>query len=283
MPRTLARVAVAAVLAAAAYAGVPAAPASAAGCPTDHGVTVVVDFHQLGGGVQTACVAGGGGQTASQLFPEAGFPLEYVQRQPGFVCQVSGKPADDPCASTPPADAYWGLYWSDGESGRWAYATSGAGGQRVPDGGYVAFSWQGSDDSTPPGSSPTPHPSAGPSPTHPPTPAPTHTAAPAHPGSSAAPTAPSSVSPSVGEPTAGSDASAPTKKPKRKAKPSESSTPQASGSPTASESPSLAPASADPADPGDGGLPGWVAPVVILVLFGAAGAVAVVRRRQGAA
>ncbi|HEY0949677.1 hypothetical protein, partial [Nocardioides sp.] len=168
--RILSRIAAAATLAAAAYAGLPAAPASAAGCPSADGVTVVVDFHELGGGVQTGCVADGGGQTASQLFPAAGFPLTYVQRQQGFVCRVSGKPADDPCVNTPPADAYWALYWSDGKSGRWTYATSSAGGQHVPDGGYVAFSWQGSDNSSPPGTSPTPRAAAQPSPD----PTPTH-------------------------------------------------------------------------------------------------------------
>lgn len=286
MLRTIARVAAAAALAAAAYAGLPTAPATAAGCPTDHGVTVVVDFHQLGGGVQTACVADGGGQTASQLFPAAGFPLTYVQRQPGFVCRVSGKPADNPCVNTPPADAYWALYWSDGESGRWTYATSGAGGQHVPDGGYVAFSWQGSSDSTPPGASPTPHPSTSPTPT----PAPTHTTAPGHTGSSTAPpAASSSASPS------GSAAATPSASPSatrsghadhaRKPKASESPTPTTGESPAASGSPSLVPASSDPldpSDPGDGGLPGWVAPAVIVLLFGAAGAVAVVRRRHGA-
>jgi hypothetical protein len=284
----LARVAAAAVLVVAAYAGIPTAPASAAGCPTDHGVTVVVDFHQLGGGVQTACVADGGGQTASQLFPAADFPLTYVQRQPGFVCSVSGKPAD-PCPNTPPADAYWALYWSDGESGRWAYATSGAGGQHVPDGGYVAFSWQGTDDSTPPGASPAPHPSASPSPTQAPTHtathAPTHTAAPSHAGSSAAPSQGASAGESPSASPSATDSTGRTAhspKPKPKPKASESPTPEASQSPTTSGSPSLAPASADPADPGDGGLPGWVAPLVILVLFGAAGAVALVRRRQGA-
>lgn len=287
MRRILARVAAAAVLAVAAYAGIPTAPASAAGCSTDHGVTVVVDFHQLGGGVQTACVSDGGGQTASQLFPAAGFPLTYVQRQPGFVCRVSGKPADDPCANTPPADAYWGLYWSDGKSGRWAYATSGAGGQHVPDGGYVGFSWQGSGDSVPPGSTPAAHPSTTPSPTHAPTHAPTHSSS-TPPSAHAtqqggSPSATPSEAPSATESSSGDASRSPDGKQRTKPTPSESSAPTASASPTASESPSLAPAASDPADPGDGGLPGWVAPVVILVLFGAAGAVAVVRRRQGAA
>ena len=295
MLRTLARVVAAAGLAAAAYAGLPAGPATAAGCPTDHGVTVVVDFHQLGGGVQTACVPDGGGDTAAQLFPAAGFPLTYVQRQPGFVCRVSGKPADDPCANTPPADAYWALYWSDGESGRWTYATSGAGGQHVPDGGYVAFSWQGSSDSTPPGTSPAPHPSASPSPT----PAPTHSGSSAPPsahathqgGSGGSSSATPSQAPSATESASGDASHTPKAEQgakqranqKANQKASESPTPTTSESPTASDSPSVAAATSDPADPGDGGLPGWVAPVVIVVLFGAAGAVALVRRRQGAA
>ncbi|WP_028636244.1 hypothetical protein [Nocardioides sp. URHA0032] len=281
---------VAAVLVAAVAVAFPGAPASAAGCPTADGVTVVVDFHQLDGGVQTACVADGGGETAAQLFPAAGFPLTYVQRQPSFVCRVSGKPADNPCVNTPPADAYWALYWSDGRSGRWTYATSGAGGQHVPDGGYVAFSWQGSSDSAAPGASPAPHPSASPTPTR----APTHTAAPGHTGPSSAP--PSATSPATSSATSSAATAGPSGSPSatssrtkagdgphsREPQPSGSSATTAGDSPTASDSPSLLPASADPADPGGGGLPGWVAPVVIVLLFGAAGAVAVVRRRGAA-
>ena len=86
--RWAAKLVVAAVVAAAASTALPASPASAAGCRTADGVTVVVDFHELGGGVQTACVADGGGDTASRLFSAAGFTLSYVQRQPGFVCRI---------------------------------------------------------------------------------------------------------------------------------------------------------------------------------------------------
>jgi len=284
---TPARIAAAAVLAAAAYAGSPAAPATAAGCSTDHGVTVVVDFHELGGGVQTACIADGGGETAAQLFPAAGFPLTYVQRQPGFVCQVSGKPADSPCVNTPPADAYWGLFWSDGTSGSWTYATSGAGGQHVPDGGYVGFSWQGSDIRAAPGYRPAPHPSPSPTPTpdHDPTHAPTHD--PTQPGSSMPPTTEAtSDSPTASTSTSAAASPSSTGRGTRHGQRAEdeqpSPTPTATGSGSASASPSLAPASSDPADPGDGGLPGWVAPAVVAVLFGAAGAVAMVRRQRSA-
>ncbi|MDI6910263.1 hypothetical protein [Nocardioides sp.] len=282
-----ARIAVAATLVAAAYAGLPAAPASAAGCASADGVTVVVDFHELGGGVQTACVADGGGQTASQLFPAAGFPLDYVQRQPGFVCRVSGKPADNPCVNTPPADAYWALYWSDGKSGRWNYATSGAGGQHVPDGGYVGFSWQGSDDSAPPGASPAPHPTASATPTQGSTQGPGHASSSGPPPSAHA--TPSGQAGASTMATTEASPSATTSEPgKRKRKPAESPSATTSGSATAeapgspSESPGLTAATSDPADPGDGGLPTWVAPAVIVLLFGAAGGTALVRRRRGA-
>ena len=145
-------------------------PAVAAGCSGSTGVTVVVDYHQLGGGVQQACDADGGGKVASTVFPDSGFPLTYVQRQPGFVCRVAGAPSSDPCVNTPPASAYWSLWWSDGKSGTWTYASTGVGSLKVPDGGYVAFSWQGQDGKAAPGitpspraapSSPSPSPSAG--------------------------------------------------------------------------------------------------------------------------
>lgn len=293
----LVRLVAAAALAAAAYAVVPAAPAAAASCGTDHGVTVVVDFHALGGGVQTACVADGGGDSASSLLPAAGFPLTYVQRQPGFVCRVKGLPDDDPCVNTPPADAYWGLFWSDGESGSWSYATTSAASLHVPDGGYVAFSWQGSDDRSAPGYRPSPHPSASPDPepSHEPTHAPTHD--PSH-GPSPAPSSAPSGSTSASSPTGSASADGergdgdgggagrdekgedPTDEPEDTG--SASPTPDETEPGTPTSSPSVAAASAEPADP-DGGLPGWVAPAVVAVLFGAAGAVAVVRRRRGPA
>ena len=71
------------------------APAAAAVCADAGGVSVVVDFRELGGGLATGCDADGGGKSAATLFADAGFALEYVQRQPGFVCRVNGAPAAD--------------------------------------------------------------------------------------------------------------------------------------------------------------------------------------------
>jgi hypothetical protein len=287
--RTLARLVAAAALAAAAGAVVPSAPASAATCSSADGVSVVVDFHELGGGVRTACVADGGGRRASDLFPAAGFPLTYVQRQPGFVCTVSGAPADDPCVNTPPADAYWGLWWSDGKSGSWTYASTSAAGLTVPDGGYVAFSWNGSSTRSAPGAAPAPH-QTQPTPT--PTATPTHaspspTAGPTRTGGAGQP----STSPSRTDETLADASGSATSEPSAstsaepRGKKSRSASPTSADSPSASEPThgpdDAVPASAEPDDPADGGLPAWVAPVVIVALFAGAGGAAVVRRRRG--
>ena len=294
LSRTLARLVAAAALAAAAGVALPTTPASAATCSSADGVSVVVDFHELGGGVRTACVADGGGQAASSLFPAAGFALSYVQRQPGFVCRVSGAPADDPCVNTPPADAYWGLWWSNGTSGSWTYASTGAGGLNVPDGGYVAFSWNGSSTRSMPGVTPAKHPVAPPStpaptPTHEPSSPsshPTHTGSadqpPASPGGTGSASPPGSSATPSDAPGSSQDGRPGTKK-SDKPDGSESVSPdEPVATATASEpTDEMAPAAADVTDPGGGGLPTWVAPIVIAVLFAGAGGAAVVRRRRG--
>lgn len=292
--RTLSRIAAAATLAAAAYAGLPAVPASAATCASADGVSVVVDFHELGGGVRTACVAGGGGDTAASLFPAAGFPLTYVQRQPSFVCRVSGAPASDACVNTPPADAYWALFWSDGKSGSWTYATTGVGSLKIPDGGYLAFSWTGSSARSTPGVSPSPHAASEPTPTKAPTKAPTQgaTRAPDPSGSGSGPSGQPSDSASPSADATDGPSGAPTREAGKGGRTGER--PSASDSAEPAETVSAAqdatsaaaePVSADATDPAgsdDPGLPSWIAPVAIVVLFGAAGGAALARRRGSA-
>jgi hypothetical protein len=211
----LTRIATGLVAAAAVVAAVggplPTAPAAAEDCAAGRGVTVVVDFNELGGGTHTACVAQGGGETASRLFTDAGFDLTHTQRDPSFVCRVAGEPGDDPCVNTPPANAYWSLWWSDGSS-TWVYATLAADSLTVPQGGYVGFSWQQGS-------------------------------------ATRAPDVP--IGGGSGETEEATSATRPG---------------------------STADGAAD-----DDGLPGWVAPAAVVVLFGAAGTVVVVRRRQGAA
>lgn len=276
MPRYAVRLAVAVFLAAAGL-GLPSA-AHAATCSTSHGVTVVVDFHQLGGGVQTACDAQGGGRSGDKQMSDAGHHLTYVQRQPGFVCRVDGVPADDPCVNTPPDNAYWSLWWSDGKSGTWSYAAQGIASMSVPDGGYLALSWQGGDSKAPPRVTPKVHPAPSPSPTHQPSSRPTKkpTTAPASATASATPPdAPTSTSSS---PTSGHTA---TPLHPRTHRPSSSAAaPSPSAATSDASQASAAPERAVSDSSGSSGLPGWVAPVVVALLLGAAATVAVVRRKR---
>jgi hypothetical protein len=98
-------------------------PASAAGCD---GVTVVVDFRGLGGGVQQGCAPGSPASGVAAL-TAAGFAYTYASRQPGFVCRINGKPGPDTdrCVNTSPDSAYWS-YWHGPAGGSWTYSNQGA-------------------------------------------------------------------------------------------------------------------------------------------------------------
>jgi hypothetical protein len=285
--RYVVRLAAAAVLAAAAGLALSASPAHSAPCSGDSGVSVVVDFNSLGGGVQQVCLPGGGGDAASSLFPAAGFPLSYASRQPGFVCRVSGVPTSDPCVNTAPADAFWGLWWSDGDASSWTYSSLGAGSLNVPDGGMVAFSWDSVSGSAPPSASPShPDPPASPEPSDPPPDQPDSggdSQAPG-PGSSSAPGATSSTSPSDSDDVERAPGGM---KQERERKSDKSDKSDKSGdpdevSPTAPDtSPTqAAPGSGEPVAEPDAadGLPGWVAPGLIGLLFAVSGIVLIVRR-----
>ena len=117
--------------------GLQVGPAAAAVC-SGGGVSALVDFQSLGGGVVTGCDRSGANRTAREVFKAAGFGLKDAPTQPGFVCLVNYR---KPRSGLPGHDLDWGLFWSDGR-GKWNYSTLGVDGLKVPDGGYVAFSWQ---------------------------------------------------------------------------------------------------------------------------------------------
>jgi hypothetical protein len=263
-----------------------APPAVAAPCPGTAGVTVVIEYGALGGGVDQLCAPEGGGRTAGQLLQDTGHALTWVQRFPGFVCRIEGLPADDPCVNTPPADAYWGLWWSDGKSGEWSYSSLGAGSLTIPAGGYVAMVWDDSSGDVRPRTGAPAHPNPTPTPTKKPSPSQAPTTIPA-------PTTPATPTATV----SGTTTPEPTARPSRTKKPSPSKTSTKTPSPseeTTAPDPSEEPSSDDrtdaagpidqpvtPAASSDGGgLPVWVAPVVVVVLLGTAAGVALARRRQ---
>jgi hypothetical protein len=118
-------------------AGVAAAPAAhAAGCTTSNGVTVVVDFGSLGGGIQVGCASGGQSSGLGAL-SAAGFPYTFVPRQPGLVCQIASLPS--PCNGAP-TNAYW-AYWHAQPGGTWSYSTLGAGSYTPPAGSVEGWAF----------------------------------------------------------------------------------------------------------------------------------------------
>ncbi|GHH47336.1 hypothetical protein [Lentzea cavernae] len=98
-------------------------PARAAGCD---GVTVVVDYRGLGGGVQQGCAPGSPASGTAAL-TAAGFGYTYASRQAGFVCRINGRPGTDAdkCVNASPATAYWS-YWHAPAGGSWTYSNQGA-------------------------------------------------------------------------------------------------------------------------------------------------------------
>jgi hypothetical protein len=117
-----------------------AAPRQATGaCAGNTGVTVVVDFQELGGGTNVVC-APGTPSSGLDALAKAGVSYQTTQRFPGFVCRIAGKPSNDPCVNTSPASAYW-AYWLAAPGGSWCYSTLGAGSRRPPPGTFEGWSF----------------------------------------------------------------------------------------------------------------------------------------------
>lgn len=284
--------------AAATFAGVvaavvtshPAAAASSGACAPGVGVTVVVDFGSLGGGLEIGCDPNGSGKSGIDIMDTVGFEITWVSGQPGFVCRIDGKPTptDEACVRTPPADAYWGLFQSDGATGTWTYASAGISGIKGKVGASIGWRFESGTGKSEPASAPnvgvavvtttaapapgtskatakprvsakltsSPSSSATPKGATPTTAAPASTAPTAGktntPDPSVAPTSPATVPPASPTPSGQAAASMPT--------------PDASGGSAAGDE--------------DGGnlITRWVAPVVVAALV--VGGVLVVRRRR---
>jgi hypothetical protein len=136
--------------------------AQAADCA---GVTVVVDFRSLGGGVRTGC-APGDPSSGTAALTAAGFGYTFVTRQPGFVCKINDQPAGDSCNYTPPSDAHWS-YWHGQPGGSWVYSNSSASAYNPAPGSVEGWSFGAGE---PPGiapPAPAPPPQPAPKPTQP--------------------------------------------------------------------------------------------------------------------
>lgn len=127
------------------------------------GARVLVDFGDLAGSgagsdlpaTLTVCDADVTGERADRTVLDAGVELTWATRSPGFVCRVSGVPADDPCVNAAPSDAYWSIWWADADDAEWVYSAQGLSSLRTPEAGVVALVWhRGAGRATAPSKSP---------------------------------------------------------------------------------------------------------------------------------
>lgn len=123
---------------------VTAVAATAGYCPDTTGVTVVVDFHELGGGVVVRCAPGEqtSGLTALQ---NAGFTVAGTNRWGlALICRINGEPtaAIEPCADAPPMTAYWS-YWHAPDGGAWTSSEQSAKDRVPPQGSFEGWSFSG--------------------------------------------------------------------------------------------------------------------------------------------
>ncbi|WP_206789266.1 hypothetical protein [Amycolatopsis sp. MtRt-6] len=135
---------VCALLFGAAFVG--AAPASAAGtdgaCPEGGGVTVVVDFGDLGPGTLIRCAPGTPANGIAAL-REAGIEVAGSQKYGlAVACRINGQPgpAVESCAGMPSATAYWS-YWHASAGGSWTSSQEGAQTAKPASGGFEGWAF----------------------------------------------------------------------------------------------------------------------------------------------
>ncbi|WP_410595797.1 hypothetical protein [Amycolatopsis sp. lyj-23] len=136
---------VCALLFGAAFVG--AAPASAAGtdgpCPEGGGVTVVVDFGDLGPAPVVRCAAGTPANGIAAL-QEAGIEVAGSQKYGlAVACRINGKPGPDveSCAGMPSATAYWSYWHAPAAGGTWTSSQEGAQTAKPAPGGFEGWAF----------------------------------------------------------------------------------------------------------------------------------------------
>ncbi|WFB06252.1 hypothetical protein LRS74_03720 [Streptomyces sp. LX-29] len=111
-------------------------------CPDANGVTVVVDFRELGGTTIVRCAVGRQA-TGLAALKAAGIHVTGTNRWgEAFICRLENKPGpeSEPCIDTPPTRAYWS-YWHAPNGGRWSYSQYGATYRTPPTGSFEGWSF----------------------------------------------------------------------------------------------------------------------------------------------
>ncbi|EME58819.1 hypothetical protein [Amycolatopsis decaplanina] len=123
-------------------------------CKDATGVTVVVDFQQLGGTTIVRCNPQATRGTGLDALKGAGFQIAGVQRWgESFVCRVENRPSAaenvpitgrdkyrELCVDTPPAQAYWS-YWHASNNCAWDYSQWGVKNRDFTPGGFEGWSF----------------------------------------------------------------------------------------------------------------------------------------------
>ncbi|WP_326555659.1 hypothetical protein [Micromonospora sp. NBC_01813] len=125
---------------------VPASPATASGlagyCPDGNGVTVIVDFQELGGPTIIRCAVGDQA-TGHTALKNAGISITGTTRWgESFICRIEGRPtaAEEACVDTPPASAYWS-YWHAADGEPWTYSQRGVMARKPQLGSFEGWSF----------------------------------------------------------------------------------------------------------------------------------------------
>ncbi len=123
-------------------------------CKSDKGVTVVIDFQQLGGRTIVRCNPRSTRGTGLEALEGAGIQVAGVQRWgKAFICRVENRPSavetvavrgntdyKERCIDTPPASAYWS-YWHAGNNCSWKYSQWGVKNRDFVPGGFEGWSF----------------------------------------------------------------------------------------------------------------------------------------------
>jgi hypothetical protein len=124
----------------------PAAADPIGDCSTTAGVIVAVDFAPWGGNIERGCDAIL--TTGYSALHRAGFTTAGDSYDgPGFICRIDDEPspAEQSCATTPPADDYWSYWHADAGQDTWTYSDAGAMSYEPPPGSVDAWVFGATD------------------------------------------------------------------------------------------------------------------------------------------
>jgi hypothetical protein len=109
-------------------------------------VALVVDFGDLGAGVDSDCVTVPDGSSGEDVL-RARHTLGFRPNQPGFVCTIDGWPHEGCSASN--GEHYWAYFHRAPGSSAWTYSTAGASGYQPRNSSTEGWVWLTRKDQTP--------------------------------------------------------------------------------------------------------------------------------------